>query len=91
MQRDVGSLPLSPALRARLLAAGFQTAQELLETGPCGLSKGTGAGRALPGLQAVPCLGSARLPCGSWKRLAAGLCSCQGLMLVSGLNAREAP
>lgn len=72
MQRDVGSLPLSPALRARLLAAGFQTAQELLETGPCGLSKGTGAGRALPGLQAAPCFGSARPPCGSWKRLAGG-------------------
>ncbi|XP_025927196.1 DNA repair protein RAD51 homolog 3 isoform X4 [Apteryx rowi] len=39
MQRDVGSLPLAPALRARLVAAGFQTAQELLDTGPCGLSK----------------------------------------------------
>ncbi|XP_064379240.1 DNA repair protein RAD51 homolog 3 isoform X3 [Dromaius novaehollandiae] len=39
MQRDVGSLPLAPALRARLVAAGFQTAQEVLETGPCGLSK----------------------------------------------------
>lgn len=42
MQREVGTLPLAPALRARLAAAGFQTAQELLDTGPCGLSKGTG-------------------------------------------------
>lgn len=44
MQREVGSLPLAPALRAKLVAAGFQTAQELLETGPCGLSKGIGGG-----------------------------------------------
>ncbi|NXR97464.1 RA51C protein, partial [Oxylabes madagascariensis] len=45
MQREVGTLPLAPALRARLAAAGFQTAQELLDTGPCGLSKGTGGFR----------------------------------------------
>ncbi|NXE37393.1 RA51C protein, partial [Ptilorrhoa leucosticta] len=42
MQREVGTLPLAPALRARLAAAGFQTAQELLDTGPCGLSKEIG-------------------------------------------------
>uniref|UniRef100_A0A669Q1R0 DNA repair protein RAD51 homolog 3 n=1 Tax=Phasianus colchicus TaxID=9054 RepID=A0A669Q1R0_PHACC len=63
MQRDVGSLPLSPALRARLLAAGFQTAQELLETGPCGLSKEIGISKeeALEALQVVrqECAGDA--------------------------------
>ncbi|XP_054250365.1 DNA repair protein RAD51 homolog 3 [Indicator indicator] len=55
MQRDVGSLPLAPALRARLVAAGFQTAQELLETGPCGLSKEIGISKeeALEALQLV--------------------------------------
>ncbi|XP_050177633.1 DNA repair protein RAD51 homolog 3 isoform X2 [Myiozetetes cayanensis] len=55
MQREVGSLPLAPALRARLAAAGFQTAQELLETGPCGLSKEIGISKeeALEALQVV--------------------------------------
>lgn len=40
-QRAVGSFPLAPGLRAKLAAAGFQTAQELLDVGPCELSKGT--------------------------------------------------
>ncbi|NXE52149.1 RA51C protein, partial [Casuarius casuarius] len=55
MQRDVGSLPLAPALRVRLAAAGFQTAQEVLETGPCGLSKEIGISKeeALEALQVV--------------------------------------
>ncbi|XP_054703661.1 DNA repair protein RAD51 homolog 3 isoform X1 [Grus americana] len=55
MQRDLGSLPLAPALRARLVAAGFQTVQELLETGPCGLSKEIGISKeeALEALQVV--------------------------------------
>ncbi|XP_029884186.1 DNA repair protein RAD51 homolog 3 isoform X7 [Aquila chrysaetos chrysaetos] len=55
MQREVGSLPLAPALRAKLVAAGFQTAQELLETGPCGLSKELGISKeeALEALQVV--------------------------------------
>ncbi|NXY65722.1 RA51C protein, partial [Callaeas wilsoni] len=55
MQREVGTLPLAPALRARLAAAGFQTAQELLDTGPCGLSKEIGISReeALEALQVV--------------------------------------
>ncbi|XP_030318497.1 DNA repair protein RAD51 homolog 3 isoform X2 [Calypte anna] len=55
MQREVGTLPLAPALRARLVAAGFQTAQELLETGPCGLSKEIGISKeeALEVLQLV--------------------------------------
>ncbi|NXN98029.1 RA51C protein, partial [Rhinopomastus cyanomelas] len=55
MHRAVGSLPLGPALRARLIAAGFETAQELLETGPCGLSKEIGISKeeALEVLQLV--------------------------------------
>ncbi|XP_035416975.1 DNA repair protein RAD51 homolog 3 isoform X2 [Cygnus atratus] len=55
MQRAVGSLPLGPALRARLAAAGFQTAQELLDTGPCGLSREIGISKeeALEALQVV--------------------------------------
>ncbi|XP_063152276.1 DNA repair protein RAD51 homolog 3 isoform X2 [Candoia aspera] len=41
-QRDVGTFPLAPAWRAKLTAAGFQTAQEVLEVGPCQLSKEIG-------------------------------------------------
>ncbi|XP_019366700.1 PREDICTED: DNA repair protein RAD51 homolog 3 isoform X2 [Gavialis gangeticus] len=55
MQRDLGSLPLAPALRARLVGAGFSTAQELLEVGPCELSKEIGISKeeALETLQVV--------------------------------------
>ncbi|XP_034264367.2 DNA repair protein RAD51 homolog 3 isoform X1 [Pantherophis guttatus] len=40
--RDLGTFPLPPAWRAKLTAAGFQTAQEMLEVGPCQLSKEIG-------------------------------------------------
>ncbi|XP_062937458.1 DNA repair protein RAD51 homolog 3-like [Cynocephalus volans] len=40
MQRDLVSFPLSPAVRAKLVSAGFQTAEELLEVKPSELSKG---------------------------------------------------
>ena len=40
MQRDLVSLPLSPAVRVKLASAGFQTAEELLEVKPSELSKG---------------------------------------------------
>lgn len=40
MQRDLVSLPLSPAVRVKLVSAGFQTAEELLEVKPSELSKG---------------------------------------------------
>ncbi|XP_019401260.1 PREDICTED: DNA repair protein RAD51 homolog 3 isoform X2 [Crocodylus porosus] len=55
MQRDLGSLPLAPALRARLVGAGFSTAQELLEVGPCELSKEIGISKeeALETLQVI--------------------------------------
>ncbi|XP_049716444.1 DNA repair protein RAD51 homolog 3 isoform X3 [Elephas maximus indicus] len=39
MQRDLGSFPLSPAVRLKLVSAGFQTAEELLEVKPSELSK----------------------------------------------------
>uniref|UniRef100_G3SSA5 DNA repair protein RAD51 homolog 3 n=2 Tax=Loxodonta africana TaxID=9785 RepID=G3SSA5_LOXAF len=39
MQRDLGSFPLSPAVRVKLVSAGFQTAEELLEVKPSELSK----------------------------------------------------
>lgn len=39
-QRDVGSFPLAPSHRAKLVAAGFLLAQEVLDVGPCELSKG---------------------------------------------------
>lgn len=42
MQRDLLSLPLSPAVRVKLVSAGFQTAEELLEVKPSELSKGNG-------------------------------------------------
>ncbi|XP_062815015.1 DNA repair protein RAD51 homolog 3 isoform X5 [Anolis carolinensis] len=53
--RDVGSLPLAPGLRAKLVAAGFQTAGDLTETGPCQLSKEAGISKeeALEILQVV--------------------------------------
>ncbi|XP_063002558.1 DNA repair protein RAD51 homolog 3 [Elgaria multicarinata webbii] len=53
--RDVGSFPLAPGLRAKLVAAGFQTAQDVLEVGPCQLSKETGISKqeALEILQVV--------------------------------------
>lgn len=40
MQRDLVSFPLSPAVRVKLVSAGFQTAEELLEMKPSELSKG---------------------------------------------------
>lgn len=40
MQRELVSFPLSPAVRVKLVAAGFQTAEDLLEVKPSELSKG---------------------------------------------------
>ncbi|KAK1331316.1 hypothetical protein QTO34_009268 [Cnephaeus nilssonii] len=40
MQRDLVSFPLSPAVRVKMVSAGFQTAEELLEVKPSELSKG---------------------------------------------------
>ncbi|KAM8797207.1 DNA repair protein RAD51 homolog 3 [Eudromia elegans] len=75
MQRDVGTLPLAPALRARLAAAGFQTAQELLDTGPCGLSTEVGISKeeALEVLQVVrqECPGEAPWAAGVSRRCTA--------------------
>ncbi|XP_047562968.1 DNA repair protein RAD51 homolog 3 isoform X4 [Lutra lutra] len=42
MQRDLLSFPLSPAVRVKLVSAGFQTAEELLEMKPSELSKEVG-------------------------------------------------
>ncbi|KAM6164480.1 DNA repair protein RAD51 homolog 3 [Rhynchocyon petersi] len=42
MQRDLGSFPLAPAVRVKLVSAGFQTAEELLEVKPSELSKEVG-------------------------------------------------
>ncbi|XP_044925909.1 DNA repair protein RAD51 homolog 3 isoform X3 [Mustela lutreola] len=42
MQRDLVSFPLSPAVRVKLVSAGFQTAEELLEMKPSELSKEVG-------------------------------------------------
>ncbi|XP_044286062.1 DNA repair protein RAD51 homolog 3 isoform X3 [Varanus komodoensis] len=54
-QRAVGSLPLAPGLRAKLLAAGFETGRDALEAGPCQLSKETGISKqeALEVLQVI--------------------------------------
>lgn len=40
MQRALVSFPLSPAVRVKLVSAGFRTAEELLEVKPSELSKG---------------------------------------------------
>ncbi|XP_048375306.1 DNA repair protein RAD51 homolog 3 isoform X2 [Sphaerodactylus townsendi] len=54
-QRELGSFPLPPSLRAKLVAAGFQTAQEVLDVGPCELSKEIGISKqeALEILQVI--------------------------------------
>ncbi|XP_044600672.1 DNA repair protein RAD51 homolog 3 isoform X3 [Equus asinus] len=55
MQRDLGSFPLSPGVRVKLVSAGFQTAEELLEVKPSELSKEVGISKeeALETLQIV--------------------------------------
>ncbi|XP_054857473.1 DNA repair protein RAD51 homolog 3 isoform X1 [Eublepharis macularius] len=54
-QRELGSFSLPPSLRAKLVAAGFQTAQEVLDVGPCELSKEIGISKqeALEILQVI--------------------------------------
>uniref|UniRef100_A0A2R9BCJ1 DNA repair protein RAD51 homolog 3 n=1 Tax=Pan paniscus TaxID=9597 RepID=A0A2R9BCJ1_PANPA len=46
MQRDLVSFPLSPVVRVKLVSAGFQTAEELLEVKPSELSKEVGISKA---------------------------------------------
>lgn len=55
MQRDVGSFPLPPAVKVKLISAGFQSAQDLLEVSACELSKEIGITKeeALEALQIV--------------------------------------
>ena len=40
MQRDISSLPLPPMQRKKLIAAGFITAEDVIELKPSELSKG---------------------------------------------------
>ncbi|PKU35628.1 hypothetical protein llap_14068 [Limosa lapponica baueri] len=74
-RRKRESLPLAPALRAKLVTAGFQTAEELLETGPCGLSKEIGISKeeALEALQVVrqECHGDAARAAGATRKCTA--------------------
>ncbi|XP_010949346.1 DNA repair protein RAD51 homolog 3 isoform X2 [Camelus ferus] len=55
MQRDLVSFPLSPSVRVKLVSAGFQTAEELLEVKPSELSKEVGISKeeALETLQII--------------------------------------
>ncbi|XP_073091446.1 DNA repair protein RAD51 homolog 3-like isoform X3 [Manis javanica] len=55
MQRDLVSFPLSPAVRVKLVSAGFRTAEELLEVKPSELSKEVGISKeeALETLQII--------------------------------------
>ncbi|XP_036052835.1 DNA repair protein RAD51 homolog 3 isoform X3 [Onychomys torridus] len=55
MQRELVSFPLSPAVRVKLVAAGFQTAEDILEVKPSELSKEVGISKeeALETLQIV--------------------------------------
>ncbi|XP_012664200.1 DNA repair protein RAD51 homolog 3 [Otolemur garnettii] len=55
MQRDLVSFPLSPAVRVKLVSAGFQTAEDLLELKPSELSKEVGISKeeALETLQII--------------------------------------
>ncbi|XP_008840902.1 DNA repair protein RAD51 homolog 3 isoform X4 [Nannospalax galili] len=55
MQRDLASFSLSPAIRVKLVSAGFQTAEDLMEVKPCELSREVGISReeALETLQII--------------------------------------
>ncbi|XP_036310264.1 DNA repair protein RAD51 homolog 3 isoform X5 [Pipistrellus kuhlii] len=55
MQRDLVSFPLSPAVRVKMVSAGFQTAEELLDVKPSELSKEVGISKeeALEALQII--------------------------------------
>uniref|UniRef100_A0A2K5J018 DNA repair protein RAD51 homolog 3 n=2 Tax=Colobus angolensis palliatus TaxID=336983 RepID=A0A2K5J018_COLAP len=53
MQRDLVSFPLSPAVRVKLVSAGFQIAEELLEVKPSELSK-VGFSKKKYGLDILP-------------------------------------
>ncbi|XP_066120163.1 DNA repair protein RAD51 homolog 3 isoform X1 [Saccopteryx bilineata] len=55
MQRGLLSFPLSPAVRVKMVSAGFQTAEELLEVKPSELSKEIGISKeeALETLQII--------------------------------------
>ncbi|KAK2494332.1 hypothetical protein MC885_021569 [Smutsia gigantea] len=55
MQRDLVSFALSPAVRVKLVSAGFRTAEELLEVKPSELSKEVGISKeeALETLQII--------------------------------------
>lgn len=45
MQRELVSFPLSPTVRVKLVAAGFQTAEDVLGVKPSELSKGNDSRR----------------------------------------------
>ncbi|XP_075417639.1 DNA repair protein RAD51 homolog 3 isoform X1 [Tenrec ecaudatus] len=55
MQRDLGSFPLSPSVRVKLVSAGFRTAEELVGARPSELSKEVGISKeeALEALQII--------------------------------------
>uniref|UniRef100_G3VYR7 RAD51 paralog C n=1 Tax=Sarcophilus harrisii TaxID=9305 RepID=G3VYR7_SARHA len=55
MQRDLGSYPLAPGVRVKLVSAGFQTAEEILELKPSELSREIGISKeeALETLQII--------------------------------------
>ncbi|XP_032947784.1 DNA repair protein RAD51 homolog 3 isoform X1 [Rhinolophus ferrumequinum] len=69
MQRDLVSFPLSPAVRVKLVSAGFQTAEEVLEVKPSELSKEVGISKeeALETLQILrrECLTNKPRPAGT--------------------------
>nr|XP_019591973.1 PREDICTED: DNA repair protein RAD51 homolog 3 isoform X1 [Rhinolophus sinicus] len=69
MQRDLVSFPLSPAVRVKLVSAGFQTAEEVLEVKPSELSKEVGISKeeALETLQILrrECLTNKPRPSGT--------------------------
>ncbi|XP_029467321.1 DNA repair protein RAD51 homolog 3 isoform X1 [Rhinatrema bivittatum] len=55
MQRDVGSFPLAPAVKVKLIGAGFHTAQDVVEMKPLELSQEAGISKeeALEALQII--------------------------------------
>nr|XP_036859946.1 DNA repair protein RAD51 homolog 3 [Manis javanica] len=98
MQRALVSFPLSPAVRVKLVSAGFRTAEELLEVKPSELSKGNDSRWQAeapcppswpppPPASLLPSPGSARFHCRlplryTVKGLLDSTCSCATLGIV---------
>ncbi|GAB1296630.1 DNA repair protein RAD51 homolog 3 [Apodemus speciosus] len=90
MQRELVGFPLSPAVRVKLVAAGFQTAEDVLEVKPSELSKEVGISKE----EALETLQILRRECLANKPGCAGTCvadkKCTALELLEREHAQGA-